>query len=56
MLSYNQVVLGKLCVTEEGRRAELEIRQGNCLGIVIQVTKGTDGKFIHTLWTFFADE
>ena len=54
-LTYNSVILGKVIVMEDGHRRELEIRQGNALGIVIYPYV-LNGVVYHQLYTFWADE
>ena len=63
-LSYNGTTIGKIVIKQGENKFPLQIRQGNCLAVVINVRKATEeelkeqpeGKCIHTLYTFFADE
>lgn len=69
-LHYSGVTMGTVSIRQEkemedGTKRDLtfriQIRQGNCLGVLIHVRKNTDasGKadgYIHTLYSFFADE
>lgn len=68
-LTYNGTTIGKI-VIEQGfkdepkQRFTLQIRQGNCLAVVIHVRKSTKeelakhpgAKYYHSLYTFFGDE
>lgn len=68
MLHYNGVTIGKVVieqdVCDEPRRFTIQIRQGNCLAVFVHVRKSTPeelaknpkGKYLHTLYTFFADD
>lgn len=68
MLRYNGTTIGTVVieqdVCDEKRRFTIQIRQGNCLAVLIHVRKSTpeelaknpEGKYLHTLYTFFADE
>ena len=63
-LSYNRTTIGKIVIKQGENKFPLQIRQGNCLAVVINVRKATEeelkeqpeGKCIHTLYTFYADE
>ena len=63
-LSYKETIIGKIVIKQRGHKFNLQIRQGNCLAVIINVRKATDeelkeqpeGKYIHTLYTFYADE
>lgn len=68
-LRYNGTTIGKIRITQEfageKHNFELQIRQGNCLAVVIHVRKRTaeerakedpDCPYKHTLWTFWGDE
>lgn len=52
---YYSEVIGTVVVTFEGEDYTLEIRKGNCLGVVIHPYE-EDGRKYATLITFFADE
>lgn len=64
-LRYNGITIGKLTVEQElgevKSRFNLQIRQGNCLAVIIHVRKCTEeemerhpnAKYLHTLHTFF---
>lgn len=68
MFRYNKGQIGKLQIEQENAdgkyRYEIQIRQSNALCVMIHVRKATkeelatnpDGKFIHTLYNFYADE
>ena len=63
-LSYNGTTIGKIVIKQGGNKFHLQIRQGNCLAVIINVRKSTEeelkehpkGKYVHTLYTFYADE
>lgn len=63
-LTYNGTTIGKIVVEQEHERYNLEIRQGNCLAVIIYVRKATPeeleknprGKWYHQLVTFFVNE
>lgn len=55
-IKYNGNVMGKIVVTQNEHDFELEIRQGNCLAVIIYSNKENDGTFTHTLMQFFANE
>lgn len=69
-LCYNGVTMGTVTIrqekeVEEGTKRtfkyEIQIRQGNCLAVLIHVrknpdSKGKDDRYIHTLYSFFGDE
>lgn len=52
---YYSEVIGTVVVTFEGNDYTLEIRKGNCLGVVIHSYE-QDSREYATLFTFFADE
>lgn len=54
-IRYNENVIGKIVITQNERDYELEVRQGNCLAVIIHVSKDEDGTYNHTLMDFFAD-
>lgn len=68
MLRYNGITIGTITIEQEHAEKKhkytLEIRQGNCLAVVIFVRKATaeelkenqDGKWYHQLYTFYSDE
>lgn len=67
-LTYNETTIGKITVEQEfdgeKHRFNLQIRQGNCIAVIIYVRKATKkeleknpkGKWYHQLVTFFANE
>ena len=55
MITYNENVIGIVTIKHKGSDFLLEIRQGNCLGVVIYPHE-ENGKTMHTLFNFFADE
>lgn len=66
-LRYNGVTIGKVRIAQdccgEEKHFDLQIRQGNCLAVLIHVRKCTpeeqDGhperKYMHTLYSFYVD-
>lgn len=55
-IQYNGNVMGKIVITQNEHKFALEIRQGNCLAVIIHSNKEPDGAFTRTLMQFFADE
>lgn len=68
MLHYYEGQIGKMTIEQENadgkHRYDIQIRQGNALCVMIHVRKATPeelekspkGKYIHTLYNFYADE
>lgn len=68
MLHYTGTTYGKVYIEQTFKdtkqRFTIQIREGNCLAVFIHVRKATkeelaenpQGKYIHTLWNFLADE
>ncbi len=57
MIRYSSIKLGELTAyNTDGSSYKVQIRQGNCLAVFITVSKQDDGKWLHTLWSFYADE
>lgn len=68
MLRYNGTTIGTIDIEQEldGKKYKytLQIRQGNCLAVIIYVRKATpeelaenpEGKWYHQLYTFYSDE
>lgn len=69
MLRYNGITVGKIRITQEyhgeKHNYEIEIRQGNCLAVLIHVRKRAEEErqkenpecpYQHTLWSFYGDE
>lgn len=52
---YGGNVMGTIVIAQKEQKYKLEIRQGNCLAVIIGVGKNEDGETIHTLMQFFAD-
>jgi hypothetical protein len=55
-IQYNGNTMGVITIDQNGNEFELQIRQGNCLAVIIGVGKNEGGETIHTLMQFFADE
>lgn len=54
-IQYNGNTMGVITIDQKGKEFELQIRQGNCLAVIIGVGKNKEGETIHTLMQFFAD-
>ena len=69
-LRYSGVTMGTVTIRQQKEMEDetkrdltfkIQIRQGNCLGVLIHVrknpdSKGKDDRYIHTLYSFFGDE
>lgn len=55
-IQYNGNIMGVITIDQKGNEFELQIRQGNCLAVIIGVGKNEEGETVHTLMQFFADE
>lgn len=55
-IQYNGNTMGIITINQKGNEFELQIRQGNCLAVIIHSNKEQDGTFTHTLMQFFSDE
>ena len=55
-IQYNGNIMGVITIDQEGDEFELQIRQGNCLAVIIHRNEESDGTFTNTLMQFFADE
>ena len=55
-IQYNGNTMGIITIDQKGNEFELQIRQGNCLAVIIHSNKEQDGTFTHTLMQFFSDE
>lgn len=55
-IQYNENTMGIITIDQQGQEFVLQIRQGNCLAVIIHSNKEQDGTFTHTLMQFFADE
>jgi hypothetical protein len=53
MVCYNETLLGKVTIVQNGNEFELEIRDGNCLSVIISVDYKADKA---RLYSFYADE
>ena len=68
MLTYNSTTIGTLTIEQKlgdnAYKYNLQIRQGNCLAVILYVrkstpeelAKNTEGKYYHQLHQFFVDE
>lgn len=48
--------MGIITIDQKGNEFELQIRQGNCLAVIIHSNEEHDGAFTHTLMQFFDSE
>jgi hypothetical protein len=55
-ITYNKNLMGTITIKQGDNRFKLQIRQGNCLAVIIHSNKEPDDTFTHTLMQFFADE
>lgn len=64
MLQYSGITYGYLTIKQNNQKYTIDIREANCLCAFIHVRKankeelkkyGPEGKYIHTLYSFFAD-
>lgn len=63
-LRYGETTIGKIVIKQGENKFNLQIRQGNCLAVIINVRKATEeelkeqpeSKYIYTLYSFFGDE
>ena len=63
-LTYTETTIGKIVIKQGDNKFNLQIRQGNCLAVILHVRKSTEeelkenpkGKYVHTLYSFFGDE
>lgn len=61
MITYNKHLMGTLTVRQNGGLYRIQIRQGNCLAVMIYVSKNPDStskkdRYLHTLFMFYHDE
>lgn len=61
MLRYTSTTIGELVIKQNEKKFKIQIRQGNCLAVFIHVrknekSKGKHDRYIHTLYSFYADE
>lgn len=63
-INYNGTTIGKIVIKQGENKFNLQIRQGNCLAVIINVRKVTEeelmkypkAKYVDTLYSFFSDE
>ena len=48
--------MGTITIKQGENKFKIQIRQGNCLAVFIHVSKQEDGQYLHTLYSFYADE
>ena len=54
-ITYNGNVMGRIVISQNEQEFELQIRQGNCLAIIIHSVE-QDDRYYHTLMQVFIDE
>ena len=52
-IQYNENTMGVITIDQKGDEFELQLRQGNCLAVIIHSNEEPDGTFTHTLMQFF---
>lgn len=63
-LMYDETTIGKIVIKQGDNKFNLQIRQGNCLAVIIHERKCTEeelkedpeGKYVHTLYSFYGNE
>lgn len=56
MLRYENTIIGTMEIERDGEEYRLEIRQGNCLAVIIHPFEDQEtGRFCHSLYSFFVD-
>lgn len=55
MLRYTNTTIGTITIQQGEKKFKLQIRQGNYLAVIINVSK-TDNGYLHTLYSFIQDE
>ena len=55
-ITFTKEKYADVVVENNGVRFKLEIRRGNCFGVVIWLTKNDSGEKIAQLYSFFHDE
>ena len=57
MITYNSNLMGEITArNKDNTTYKVQIRQGNCLAVMITTTKLENGLYQHSLWSFFMDE
>ena len=61
MITYSKHLMGTLTIRQNGKLYRIQIRRGNCLAVLIHVSKNpestsTKGRYYHTLFMFYHDE
>ena len=54
-ITYTKERIAKVVIEQNGHKFNLEIRRGNCLGVVIHRSTDADGKATVMLYSFFSD-
>ena len=49
-------LMGTMTIKQGENKFKIQIMQGNCLAVFIHVSKQEDGRYLHTLYSFYADE
>lgn len=63
-IMYDETTIGKIVIKQGEQKFNLQIRQGNCLAVIIHSRKCTEeelkkhpkAKYVHTIYSFFVDE
>lgn len=55
-VTYSKNLMGTITIKQREQKFKIQIRQGNCLAVFIHVSKEDDGKYLHTLYSFYIDE
>lgn len=55
-ITYNKNVMGTITIKQGENKFKIQIRQGNCLAVLIHVSRKEDDTYLHTLYSFFMDE
>lgn len=52
---YNENLMGTIIIKQEEREYKIEIRQGNCLAVLIHKYKNEEGEKMVQLYSFYGD-
>lgn len=60
MLRYSGTTMGEVVIKQDDHKFKIQIRSANCIAALIHIKKITEGenkgKYLHTLYSFFANE
>ena len=54
-ITFNKNIMGKLVIKQDKREFEIEIRQGNCLAVLINRYVNEEGVTMNQLYSFYSD-